>query len=100
MILTGEMITGDRAYEIGLANRVVPQDQVLDAATKLLATILENGPVAIRFALGAVDRSLETGIEEGLDLESHLFGLLASTEDMREGMAAFLEKRSAEFRGG
>ena len=99
MILTGEMITAERAFEIGLANRVVPQDQLMAEAEKLLDAILENGPVALRFALEAVDRSLETGIDEGLGLESHLFGLLAATEDMREGMKAFLEKRRAEFRG-
>ncbi|HUG42553.1 MAG TPA: enoyl-CoA hydratase-related protein [Longimicrobiales bacterium] len=99
LILTGEMITAARAYEIGLVNRVVPQDQLMTAAEQLLETILRNGPIALRFALEAVDRSLETGIEEGLGLESHLFGLLASTEDMREGMAAFIEKREADFGG-
>ena len=99
LILSGEMITAQRAYEIGLANRVVPQDQLTAAAETLMATILKNGPIALRFALEAVDRSLETGIEEGLGLESHLFGLLASTEDMREGMKAFLEKREANFAG-
>ncbi len=99
LILTGEMIDAQRAYEIGLVNRVVAQDEVRDAAERLLDTILKNGPVALRFALEAVDRSLETGIEEGLGLESHLFGLLASTADMREGMGAFLEKRAAEFSG-
>jgi enoyl-CoA hydratase len=98
MILTGEMITAQRAHEIGLVNRVVPQAELRDAADQLLDGILKNGPIALRFALEAVDRSLETGIDEGLGLESHLFGLLASTEDMREGMGAFLEKRAAEFR--
>ena len=99
MILTGEMITAQRAYEIGLANSVVPQEQLMEHATRLLGAILKNGPIALRFALEAVDRSMETGIEEGLGLESHLFGLLASTSDMREGMGAFLEKRAANFRG-
>ena len=99
LILSGEMITAQRAYEIGLANRVVAPEETLAAATELLDTILKNGPIALRFALEAVDRSLETGIDEGLGLESHLFGLLASTDDMREGMNAFLEKRAAEFRG-
>ncbi len=99
MVLTGEMIDAQRAYEIGLVNKVVAHDQVRIVAEALLDSILKNGPIALRFALEAVDRSLETGIDEGLGLESHLFGLLASTEDMREGMGAFLEKRSAEFRG-
>lgn len=99
LILTGEMIGAERAYEMGLVNKVVAPERTLEAATELLDAILANGPIALRFALEAVDRSLETGVEEGLGLESHLFGLLASTEDMREGMQAFLEKRRAEFRG-
>jgi enoyl-CoA hydratase len=99
LILTGEMIDARRAYEIGLVNRVVASDELRATAEGLLDTILANGPVALRFALEAVDRSLETSVDEGLGLESHLFGLLASTDDMREGMAAFLEKRKAEFSG-
>jgi enoyl-CoA hydratase len=99
LILTGEMITAQRAYEMGLVNRVVPPADLAGTAYALLDSILKNGPVALRFALEAVDRSLETGIDDGLGLEAHLFGLLASTEDMREGMAAFLEKRPATFGG-
>lgn len=98
LILTGEMIPAQRAYDIGLVNRVVPAGEVVAAAEQLLDGILANGPIALRFALEAVDRSLETGVDEGLGLEAHLFGLLASTEDMREGMGAFLEKRTAEFK--
>ena len=88
-----------RAREMGLVNMVVPEGETRSAAEGLLDTILKNGPVALRFALEAVDRSLETSVDEGLGLEAHLFGLLASTEDMREGMEAFLEKREAEFEG-
>ncbi len=99
LILTGEMVGADRAYEMGLVNKVVPPEETRAAAETLLDTILRNGPIALRFALEAVDRSLETGVDEGLGLEAHLFGLLASTEDMREGMSAFLEKRAAEFKG-
>ena len=99
LILTGEMIDAERALGMGLVNRVVAPEETRSAAEGLLDTILGNGPIALRFALEAVDRSLETGIEEGLGLESHLFGLLASTEDMREGMSAFLEKREAAFEG-
>jgi enoyl-CoA hydratase len=99
MILTGEMIPAQRALEIGLVNRVVPQAELRSAAEQLMDAILKNGPIALRFAIEAVDRSLETGVDEGLGLEAHLFGLLASTQDMREGMAAFLEKRTAGFSG-
>ena len=99
MILTGEMVDARRALDMGLVNRVVPPEETRSAAEELLGTILANGPIALRFALEAVDRSLETGIDEGMGLEAHLFGLLASTDDMREGMSAFLEKREAEFEG-
>jgi enoyl-CoA hydratase len=99
MILTGEMINAQRAFEIGLVNRVVPLADLKKTAEDLLDAILKNGPVALRFALEAVDRSLETGVDEGLGLEAHLFGLLASTSDMKEGMEAFLAKRAAEFSG-
>ena len=99
LILTGEMISAERAHEMGLVNLVVPAGETRTAPEGMLDTILRNGPIAVRFALEAVDRSLETGIDEGLGLEAHLFGLLASTDDMREGMAAFMEKREAEFRG-
>jgi enoyl-CoA hydratase len=99
LILTGEMVGADRALEMGLVNKVVAPEETRSAAEALLDGILKNGPIALRFALEAVDRSLETGIDEGLGLEAHLFGLLASTSDMREGMNAFLEKRAAEFEG-
>ena len=99
MILTGEMVDAPRALEMGLVNKVVALEETRSAAEAMLDGILKNGPIALRFALEAVDRSLETGIDEGLGLESHLFGLLAATDDMREGMSAFLEKREARFQG-
>ncbi len=99
MILTGEMVGAEKALQMGLVNQVVPAGETRQAAEALLDTILKNGPIALRFALEALDRSMETGIEEGLGLEGHLFGLLAATDDMREGMSAFLEKREAEFKG-
>ena len=99
LILTGEMIDADRALGMGLVNKVVPPEETRSAAEAMLDTILANGPIALRFALEAVDRSLETGIDDGLGLEAKMFGLLASTKDMREGMSAFLEKRAAEFTG-
>ncbi len=99
MILTGEMIDAARALEIGLVNRVVPQDQLLDTAHELMGTILKNGPIAVAKALEAVDRAQDHTTEDALALESNLFGILAATEDMKEGMAAFLEKRKADFSG-
>lgn len=99
MILTGEMIDAEHAHAIGLVNRVVEPGELIDTTQKLMRTILSNGPVAIGLALEAVDRAAATTTEDALTLESNLFGLLASTEDMREGMAAFLEKRPARFSG-
>jgi len=99
MLLTGQMIDAQEAYRIGLVNRVVPVEQLLPEAEKLLRTILENGPLAIRLVLEAVDSGLEMSSEDAHLLEANHFGLLASTEDMREGMRAFLEKRKAQFKG-
>ncbi|HYJ79805.1 MAG TPA: enoyl-CoA hydratase-related protein [Longimicrobiaceae bacterium] len=99
LMLSGEMIDAPEAFRIGLANRVVPQAELLDAARALMATILRNGPVALGLAIECATRGMEVSMDDGLALESNLFGLLASTDDMREGMAAFLEKRRAEFKG-
>lgn len=99
LLLTGQMIDAAEAFRIGLVNRVVPGERLLEEAEKLLRTMLENGPLALRVCIEAVDSALETTLDEGLLLEANYFGLLASTEDMREGMAAFLEKRKARFKG-
>ncbi|MEO8199809.1 MAG: enoyl-CoA hydratase-related protein [Gemmatimonadota bacterium] len=99
LLLTGQMIDAQEAWRIGLVNRVVPADTLLDESEKLLRTMLENGPLALRVCIEAVDSALETTLDEGLLLEANYFGLLASTQDMREGMAAFLEKRKANFTG-
>ena len=99
LILTGEMIDAEEAHRIGLANRVVPAGQAHAAAAEMMATILRNGPVALAMALESVDAAYHGTTEDAQRLESNLFGLLAGTDDMREGMAAFLEKRAAEFEG-
>jgi enoyl-CoA hydratase len=99
ILLTGGMIDAAEAYRIGLVNRVVPGDRLLEETEKLLRTIMENGPLAVRVCIEAVDSALETTLDEGLLLEANYFGLLASTSDMREGMAAFLEKRKPQFQG-
>lgn len=99
MMLTGEMIDADEAYRIGLVNRVTDPDALLGAARELAQKMIANGPIAIALALESVDRGISTTIDDAQILESNLFGLLASTDDMREGMNAFLEKRKAEFKG-
>jgi enoyl-CoA hydratase len=99
LMLTAEMIDAGEAYRIGLANRVVPQAELLATTRSMMATILRNGPVALGLAIECATRGMEMSVDDGLALESNLFGLLAATEDMREGMGAFLEKRKAEFHG-
>jgi enoyl-CoA hydratase len=99
LILTGEMIGAEEAHRIGLANRVAPAESVLDQARELLATIIGNGPVALALAMEAVVAGSEMSTGDAETFESNLFGLLAATDDMREGMNAFLEKRKAEFVG-
>src|SRR3972149_267444 len=89
----------DWPHRIGLVNRVVPPQRLLLEAEALLREILANGPLATQYALMAVERGLEGTLDEGLMLESSLFGLLCATEDMREGMKAFIEKRPPRFGG-
>jgi enoyl-CoA hydratase len=98
LMLTGEMIDAEEAFRIGLVNRVTDADALLDETRSLAQKMIANGPIAIALALESVDRGMSTTIDDALVLESNLFGLLASTDDMREGMTAFLEKRKAEFR--
>jgi len=100
LILTSEKgITAAEAHRIGLVNRVVPAGQALAGAREIAGKIAANGPVACRFAIEAVRCGLEMPLSEGLVLEATLFGLCATTDDMKEGMAAFLEKRPARFTG-
>lgn len=99
LLLTGAMIDAAEAYRIGLVNRVVPAESLMKAAEAMLRTILENGPLAIRACLEAVDAGLETSLDQALLLEANHFGLLSGTEDMREGTRAFSEKRKAVFKG-
>ena len=99
MVLTGDMIDAERAAEIGLANLVVPHGELMERTGKLARRIARNAPVALELALQSMYGAIETSMDQALGLESNLFGLLASTDDMREGMAAFLEKRRAAFKG-
>jgi enoyl-CoA hydratase len=99
LILTGAMIDAAEARRIGLVNRVAPSEDLMAEARGLLSQIIANGPVALALAIECSTRGLEMDIDDGLALESNLFGLLAATSDMKEGMSAFLEKRKPEFRG-
>jgi len=99
MTLTGDQVKAERALEMGLVSRVVDRGDLLEEAKSLMSTITAKGPVAVRMALESIYRALDTPTQEALDYESVLFGLLASTEDMKEGMSAFLDKRKPEFKG-
>ena len=99
LMLSGDMIDAQEAYRIGLVNHVYPQAELLGAAEQLAAKMAGNGPVAVALAIEAVDNGYHGSTDDALRLESNLFGLLASTSDMKEGMAAFLEKRKADFQG-
>ena len=99
LILTGDPIDASEAYRIGLVNRVLPGAELMEGARALARRILRNGPLALRHALIAVDQGLESDQEKGLLLEATLFGILCGSEDLAEGMKAFLDKRTAEFKG-
>ncbi len=99
LILSGEMVPAADALRIGLVSRVFPAAELRAGVDKLVRTILSRGPLALRSALDAVHQGLEMPQEKGLQFEAALFGLLASSQDMKEGMAAFLEKRPARFMG-
>jgi enoyl-CoA hydratase/carnithine racemase len=99
IILSGEMISAQEAYRIGLVNEVVPAGELMGRCEAILKQILENAPLAVHFALEAVNKGMETGVSAGLLLEASVFAICAGTDDKREGTAAFLEKRAARFQG-
>ena len=99
LIFTGRRISAEEAREIGLVNRVVAEGEALDVARELAAEISANGPLAVRHAKTAANRSLDVDLVSGLEYEADQFALLFATEDAREGMTAFSEKRRPEFEG-
>lgn len=99
LLLTGEMIPAQRAFELGLVNAVVPAGQAVAKARELALKVLAKGPLAVRACIEAVSAGLDMPLEEGTYLEATLFGLLCASEDMKEGTGAFLTKRKAAFQG-
>ena len=99
LILTGETISAQEAYRIGLVNEVVPATSLINRAETILKQIAGNAPIAVKFSLEAANKGLETSQSEGLALEASYFGICAATEDKKEGTSAFLEKRAPKFRG-
>jgi enoyl-CoA hydratase len=99
MVLTGKPIGAGRAYELGLVNKVVPVEIYLEEALKLAAEIAEKAPLAVRLAKEAVLKAQDFGLSEGLEFERKNFYLLFATQDQKEGMDAFVNKRPPSFQG-
>src|SRR5258706_1442064 len=99
LILTGETISAQEAYRIGLVNEVVAAAGLIDRAETILKQIMANAPIALKFSLEAGNRGMDTSQAEGFALEASYFGICAATEDKKEGTSAFLEKRAPQFHG-
>ena len=99
LLLTGDHVTAAEAHRLGLVNRVVAAAELMNEARTLAATLAGKAPVAARYIIDAVNKGLDMGFADAQVFEATLFGLVSSTEDMREGTRAFLEKRKAEFKG-
>jgi len=98
-ILAGEMITAQEAHRIGLVNEVTAPAELIPRAEAIAAKIIANAPLAVQYAMEAVNKGMEMTLAEGLFLEATLFGVCCATEDKKEGTVAFLEKRAAKFKG-
>jgi enoyl-CoA hydratase/carnithine racemase len=99
LVLSGEQISAQEAYRIGLVNEVVPLGELIPRAEAIARKIIANAPLAVQYAMEAVNHGLDMTLAEGLYLEATLFGVCCATEDKREGTTAFLEKRPAQFKG-
>jgi enoyl-CoA hydratase/carnithine racemase len=99
LILTGEIISAEEAYRIGLVNEVIAADQLIPRCEIILNQIFANAPFGVKFSLEAVNKGLETSQAEGFSLEASYFGICAATQDKAEGTAAFLGKRAPRFKG-
>jgi enoyl-CoA hydratase len=99
LVYTGKPIDAKRAYEIGLVNKVVPHEELMNEVKKMAKAIMAKSPVTLKFAKTAMDLGIETDLETGLLIERELFAECFATEDMQEGLNAFLEKRKPDFKG-
>jgi enoyl-CoA hydratase len=99
ILLTGDMVSAQRAYEIGLVNKVVPAAELMAEARKLAHTLASKAPIAVRYIIEAVNQGLDAPFPVAEYLETALFGAIASSEDMKEGTRAFLEKRKPVWQG-
>jgi enoyl-CoA hydratase len=99
ILLTGEMVSAARACEIGLVNKVVAAAELMTEARRVATTLAGKAPLAVRYILEAVNHGLEMPFADAQFLEASLFGLVAASDDMKEGTRAFLEKRPPSWRG-
>ena len=99
MILSGDFIDAQEAYRMGLANKVVPHEELMEKTLELAEKIASRPPLAVQFAKEAVNQSVGSGSDSGYALESYLHALSCTTEDKKEGVSAFLEKRKGQFKG-
>src|SRR6202142_2437401 len=99
LVLAGEMISAQEAHRIGLVNEVTTSAELIPRAEAIAQKIIANAPLAVQYAMEAVNKGMEMTLSEGLFLEATLFGVCCATEDKNEGTKAFLEKRQAEFKG-
>jgi len=99
MNLLGHMIDANRAYEIGLVNKVVPQDELIQTVEKMAKQLTYSAPVAMQCIIDSINHGAECSLPEGLDYEAKAFAVTCATADMKEGTAAFLGKRKAKFTG-
>src|SRR2546429_177353 len=99
LLLTGDMISAQEAHRIGLVNEVVAAAELIPRAEAIAQKILANAPLAVQYAMEAVNKGMEMTLAEGLCLEAAMFGVCCATEDKKEGTTAFLEKRAAQFKG-
>ena len=99
LILTGETISAQEAYRIGLVNEVVSAESLIERAEAILKQVAANAPIAVKFSVDAANKGLDSSQTAGLALEAAYFGICAASEDKKEGISAFLEKRTPKFRG-
>lgn len=99
MVLTGRRLSAQEALNFGLVSRLVPEGELMTVALDVATAIADKSPVALRLAKEAVNAAFETTLAEGIRLERRLFTMIFATEDQKEGMAAFIEKRKAEWQG-
>jgi enoyl-CoA hydratase/carnithine racemase len=99
MLLTGEMVSAQEAYRIGLVNEVTAPADLIPRAEAIAQKMVANAPLAVQYTMEAVNKGMEMNLSEGLYLEAALFGLCCATEDKKEGTTAFLDKRPAQFKG-